>query len=293
MKFKGHQTFYIRRGWLGKGLKQINNNPIFFTSKNVDQTTELGVGSNMVNAIRYYLPCVGLTNEIKLKGQEKTFFAEQVLVHDKYMQQYGTLLWLHYNLATDKEHATSWYYFFNEYKSMEIDKESFNAGIKDYINQNDPKQMPADKSLEDDFVCIINTYLKRNNDKDSFEDNLECPLAELNLLTQKQTTTGKIIRKTPCDVEKFPLYIALAVLLKCKSEDQTEIKIDYIENSPSCLGKVYNLGIVDVSRILERLQNEKLIKIVRTAGIENIQLSETVKDYSVNDCLAKYYEEEI
>ncbi|MDY4525224.1 MAG: DUF4007 family protein [Treponema sp.] len=293
MKFKGHQTFYIRRGWLGKGLKQIDKYPLFFTAKNIDQTTELGVGSNMVNSIRYYLPCVGLTNEIKLKGQEKTFFAELVLKHDKYMQQYGTLLWLHYNLATNKDAATSWYYFFNEYKSMEIDRESFISGLKDYINQNDPKQMPADKSIEDDFVCIINTYLQRNNEKDTFEDNLECPLAELELLTQKQTTTGKIIRKTSCDVEKFPLYIALAVIINCRKENQSEIKIDFIENAVCNLGKVFNLGIVDVSRILERLQNEKLIKVIRTAGIENIQLSDNIKNYSVNDCLAKYYEEEI
>lgn len=293
MKFKGHQTFYIRRGWLGKGLKQIINNPTFFTAKDVDQTTELGVGSNMVTAIRYYLQAVKLTDERRSQGQECTYFANAVLEHDKYMQQYGTLLWLHFNLATNKDLATSWYYFFNEYKAMEIDKQSFINGLKDYINQTDPQQMPADKSLEDDFTCIINTYLQRNNEKDTFEDNLECPLAELNLLTQKQTTTGKIIRKTSCDVEQFPLYIALAVIISNKGENQKEIKIDSIVNGISSLGKIFNFGIVDVSTILERLQNAKLIKIIRTAGIENIQLCENVQNYTVEDCINNYYETEI
>ena len=293
MKFKGHQTFYIRRGWLTKGLKQLQNNNSFFTSKSIDKTTELGVGSNMVNAIRYYLPCVGLTEEKKLKGQSNTEFANLVLQYDSYMQQYGTLLWLHYNLATDKNNATSWYYFFNEYKSMEVEKESFVENIKDFITQNDKTQMPAEKSLVDDYTCILGTYLPRDNEKDSFEDNLECPLAELHLLTQTNLANGKIIRKTPCDVNSFPLYIALAVIIKCREENQTEIKIENIESENNSLGKVFNLGIVDIYTILEKMQNKKLIKIIRTAGIENIHLEDSVAGYTPEDCLRKYYKEEI
>ena len=33
-KFRGHETFYIRKGWLYKGLKNIAQNPKVFTDKN-------------------------------------------------------------------------------------------------------------------------------------------------------------------------------------------------------------------------------------------------------------------
>ena len=36
MKFRGYETFYIRNGWLSKGLQKIKGNPRFFTDKNIE-----------------------------------------------------------------------------------------------------------------------------------------------------------------------------------------------------------------------------------------------------------------
>ena len=33
MKFKGHESFYIRRGWLYKGLKNVRENEAVFLAK--------------------------------------------------------------------------------------------------------------------------------------------------------------------------------------------------------------------------------------------------------------------
>lgn len=43
MKFKGHETFFIRKGWLSKGMKNINTNPILFVDKNNNPMDELGL----------------------------------------------------------------------------------------------------------------------------------------------------------------------------------------------------------------------------------------------------------
>ena len=67
MKFSGHETFSCRATWLKKGLDFILNSGEIDTSvfNQHDAATELGVGRNMVNSIRYWLNAFGLIDEGK------------------------------------------------------------------------------------------------------------------------------------------------------------------------------------------------------------------------------------
>ena len=56
--FAGHQTFALRAGWLKKGLDAIEDDPQIFTRD--DALVVLGVGKNMVSAIRHWLLATGL-----------------------------------------------------------------------------------------------------------------------------------------------------------------------------------------------------------------------------------------
>lgn len=42
MKFRGHETFYIRKGWLNKGLRIVSENSIVFVNKNENPSIYLG-----------------------------------------------------------------------------------------------------------------------------------------------------------------------------------------------------------------------------------------------------------
>ena len=37
MKFRAHETFFIRKGWLSKGMKYVRQNPDVFTAKGLDR----------------------------------------------------------------------------------------------------------------------------------------------------------------------------------------------------------------------------------------------------------------
>ena len=63
MKFRAHDTFFIRKGWLNKGMKYVNFKPDVFVDKEENPMDVLGIGSNMVKALRYWLQAVGLTQE--------------------------------------------------------------------------------------------------------------------------------------------------------------------------------------------------------------------------------------
>ena len=55
MKFRAHDTFAIRKGWLNKGLRNIEKAPDVFISKDNNPMDVLGIGANMVKSLRYWL----------------------------------------------------------------------------------------------------------------------------------------------------------------------------------------------------------------------------------------------
>ena len=127
MKFRAHDTFFIRKGWLSKGMKYVHVKDDVFISKEENPMDVLGIGSNMVKALRYWLQAVELTSEPN-KGkriQTLTKLGNQIYQKDRYIEELGTLYLLQYKLAKQKEEATAWYYFFNEFSKCIVFKSTY------------------------------------------------------------------------------------------------------------------------------------------------------------------------
>ena len=187
MKFRAHDTFFIRKGWISKGMRYVDKDPEVFISKKDNPMDVLGIGSNMVKALRYWLQAIGVTEEPKVGKRTQIFtpFGSLVYEHDKYIEELGTLYLLHYKLSTNEEFATSWYFFFNEFALSDFGKDDFATQIGNYIKMREEDITVAARSIDDDFACIINTYVPRYKtqpNKVSAENNIDCPLGELGLI---------------------------------------------------------------------------------------------------------------
>ena len=199
MKFRAHDTFFIRKGWLSKGMRCVANKPDVFISRDENPMDVLGIGANMVKALRYCLQAVGLTYE-PTKGRRIQMFTELgslIYQFDTYLEELGTLYLLQYRLASQENEATAWYFFYNEFSMSEFSREDFVSALQKYIKMRDNETDYAIRSLNDDFQCIINTYLPRYKSspaKISPENNIDCPLGELglidNLNKRKKHITG-------------------------------------------------------------------------------------------------------
>jgi len=95
------------------------------------------------------------------RNQSLTEFGELVYTNDRYIEELGTLYLLQYQLAKQKLEVTAWYFFFNEFNMSEFTKEEFVREIQNYIMMSDEEGTVAIRSLNNDFSCIINTYLPR------------------------------------------------------------------------------------------------------------------------------------
>ena len=217
MKFRAHDTFFIRKGWLSKGMERVVEKPDLFVDKEENPMDVLGIGSNMVKALRYWLQAVGLCEEPN-KGkrlQSLTVFGQLVYDNDRYIEELGTLYLLQYKLASQSEDATAWYYFFNEFSMSEFTKEEYVQSLQNYILMKEESNVVALRSLNDDFACIINTYLPRykiNPGKISAENNIDCPFGELGLvdIANKKLKTYK---KTIPFVKSLNPWVVLSFLL--------------------------------------------------------------------------------
>ena len=288
MKFRAHDTFFIRKGWLNKGLRNVNADAGVFMGSKGNPMDVLGIGANMVKALRYWLQAVRLTSEPASGRKEQTFtdFGNVVFENDPYIEEMGTLWLLHYQLTSNKEEATAWYYFFNEFKASEFTKEDFVKQLSNYVSINGEEV--SERSLEDDYNCIINTYVSRmksNPEKVQPESNIDCPFGELGLI-DIANRKEKLYRKATPKKDLIHPLVVLAVILD-QADGKEEIKISSIQNDPCNVGKIFNLDIITLTALLYKIELMGYIKVIRTAGLDVIRIT---KDTSFIECIKDYYE---
>ena len=297
MKFRGHETFFIRKGWLYKGMKNVTLHPYVFTDKELNPMDVLGMGANMVKSLRYWMQAAGLATEFRQngrgRGQQLTDLAKIIYQYDPYMEETGTQCLIHYKIASSEKLATSWYFFFNHFQMEEYQKEDFLRELRNYTSMHG--ESPADSSMEDDFNCIVNTYVPRkklNPGKTQPESNIESPLDELGLIdiTNKR---DRVFKTVPPKTGTLPSLIAMAMIVEQNgineenSEESYQIPIEKIQNAPCSLGRIFHLDIVSLISILDQLDHMGLLKLVRTAGMDVVNIPENL---TFSGCVRKYYE---
>ncbi|WP_350344594.1 DUF4007 family protein [Proteinivorax tanatarense] len=289
MKFRGHETFHIRQGWLFKGLKQIEKKEDIFLSKDPKPTDVLGMGNNMVKSLRYWLQAVGLTQEKQVKRktvQKLTDLGEIIWDKDKYIEELGTYWILHYELVSNNQLAPTWNWFFNHFNIKEFNKEDFVNSLQSYVKFETETKV-AKSSLDSDFSCLVNFYVPRrvmHPDKISPEDTLDCPFGQLDLVGLKDRKERVYIKKTP-KVSNIPPKIALAILVK-NLDGRKEVSINEILTSCNNLGKVFSLNINTLNALLDELKQLGYITINRTAGLDVVNLP---NDYKYLTLIEQYY----
>lgn len=287
MKFRAHDTFFIRKGWLNKGLRNVNADAGVFMGSKGNPMDVLGIGANMVKALRYWLQAVKLTSEPAAGRKEQSFteFGKVVFDNDPYIEEMGTLWLLHYQLASNKDDATAWYYFFNEFKATEFTKEDFVKQLSNYIRISGEEV--SERSLEDDYTCIINTYVSRmksNPEKVQPESNIDCPFGELGLIDIANKKDKLYKKSTPKKDLIHPLVVLSVILDQANGKE--EIKISSIQNDPCNAGKIFNLDIITLTALLYKIELMGYIKVIRTAGLDVIRIT---KDISFIECIEDYY----
>lgn len=184
-RFSGHETFPFRYPWLPKACIGIINSPAAFDDEDAAMV-EFGVGKNMVRAMRFWVEAAGLavTTESGMKptaiGQK--FFSEDGL--DRYLEDVQTLWLLHWNISTSVESPLfAWEFLLNRWQEHEISEGPVLKAFAQESERHALKKL-SPVTLHQHFEVFLHTYLPTRGKKgDLADDNLDCPLTELELIT--------------------------------------------------------------------------------------------------------------
>lgn len=293
MKFRAHDTFFIRKGWISKGMRHVRDNPEVFISREENPTDVLGIGSNMVKSLRYWLQAIGVTSEPRSgrRIQRLTPFGELVYEHDRYIEEMGTLYLLHYKLASNAELATSWYFFFNKFALSDFGKDDFAIQLGSFIGMEGQGAAVALRSIEDDFACIINTYVPRyklHPGRVSAENNIDCPLGELGLVDILKRERGSVIyKKAIPQPSTINPWIAMAVICD-NAAGRAEIGLNELLTAENNIGRIFNLDSIAMLGVLHEAEKIGELKIIRTAGLDVVNLP---RQRTFEECAELYYQE--
>lgn len=256
VSFKRSESFYLREGWLSKGLHAIHENPKINVFSKENGIRLLGIGSNMVSGLRYWMKAAKL---LDLKGKE-TEFGRLVFEKDPYVESYFTLFLIHYSFATNYDDCPYFYYVFTQGEKS-FTKDTLINDLSQYVMKRDAKDSLPLKAVEDDFFTFEKTYINKN-DETNPEDNLYCPLTRLKLLREER---DHYFKQQPSFSDLSPLVVFYAI--ENSIDPFTQVMIDDYLHAEGNAANIFCLSRVRFNQYLDQLQNRKLVTVTRTAGL--------------------------
>jgi len=183
-RFSGHETFPCRYAWLPKGFAAVKKNPMTFADEE-SAMIRLGVGKNMMRAIRFWVQASAIAVPKKGGGYGPTPFGIAVLGEDgfdPFLEDIRTLWLIHWSLSSHiDEPLFAWDFLLNRWQMPELSR---SAGLRAFREEADKQERKlSDVTLEQHFDTFLHSYVPTRSRKGEIqEDNLDCPLVELELL---------------------------------------------------------------------------------------------------------------
>lgn len=278
--FSGHESFYLREGWLRKGLVQVAKYPDIFVKRNLTLAiNELGVGANMVKSIRYWLEFFRL---IYKDNKKNAYFIEDVakllLEQDPYFQNISSI-WLLHILSTQQftdtrkkksvvESANSciWQMIFSEGELSAFDKDKLFAKISARLKEEGTTYAPA--TTKSGLNTFFSTY---HSDKANAnpEENIISPLTKLNIITKFD---GNLYRFRSISHSEISPYLIYFILFENQNND-----IIQLEDAFELVRLSIKIDLINLRQLIDTLVYDGTVTFDRAAGLNNIRITKKLE----------------
>ncbi len=304
-RYSGHETFQCRYAWLPKAYAATRENPTIFADEN-EAMVRLGIGKNMVRSLRFWAQVAGVIESSSEKaGYNVTSFGESIFGQeglDPYLEDIKTLWLIHWKLmAHFEEPLFAWYFLLNEWTGSELSHSEILKAFEVEIQRQERTLSKA--TLEQHLDMFFHTYLPTKSRKgEVVEDNLDCPLTELRLITYAGERDNKDTGR------REPIYtfrkdrkpeISGSLLAYClydywRLNKPNELTLSFRETAifPNSIGQVFKLTELDLRERLEEiyLDSNGLFEYQASAAVPRIVRNFTPNEEVEKILLKRIYE---
>ena len=251
----------------------------------------------MVRSIHHWCQTIGLIKGDGMGPDRRrllvpTKFGNRIFADDgfdPYLEDVATLWLIHWQLVTNTDRATTWFWAFSVFGQNEFRKDTF---ISELINwaEKSTRNRISENSLKRDVDCFLRTYVPSRLTKTTImEDTFDCPLVELNLISDSPDENTYRFHRGPKPT--LPIEIFAAALSEfgdtrfSENNTLTFANIAYSERSPV---RIFQLDEDTLAEYLDRLESltDGALRYDETAGMKQVYRNRKIDPMEL---LQQYY----
>ncbi len=286
--FSGHESFPCKSLWLKKGYDFIRAEKEFNSPEAV---VELGVGKNMVAAIRYWYKAFGLNSDDERIKWIPNFLFNNQDGKDRFMEDLGTLWLLHFLLVYSNV-ASLYNLFFVEFQKerRRFDKNQIVTFVKRKMAETNQENLFNANTVKKDVGVLLQNYCLPRNPQSN--EDYSTLLMDLDLLRQKEKKEEDVENEKDKSFyfniegkKKVTPEVFLFAVLMYKPDEDNTIPFDLLQD----IGLVFcmnDLEVIDMLRLLSERYSDSLT-YSDVAGIRQLQITQPIDSKQL---IERYYE---
>lgn len=288
--FANHQTFHPRFGWIKKGYNAASRNPNIFNEKTAP--VELGVGKNMVEAIRFWSLATKVITRRPHPDRPRTSvytptcigqaLLDDRLGYDPFIEDTVTLWILHWHAVSERTILPVWRLALNDFGGLEFTE----AELLDYCLDEIAATTwgrPMKSSVQKDVDCLLRMYSRRETKgRQTVDDLLDSPFRELGLIRPSQTSKRhayRIIRGSKPTLPATAITYACLDYLSRGARGTQTVTLTRLAADPGSPGRIMKITEKDIADAIEESQSVVgHLRLVRPAGSRQLAISAPAND---------------
>ena len=296
--FAGHQTFHPRFGWIKKGYDAVNADPEVFN--NPEAPLLLGVGKNMVEAIRFWGIATKVWARIPHTSEKRrhlyvpTGFGKALLADDgfdPFLELPGSLWLLHWYALSSPTSLPVWWLTFNDFSAVEFKDEDLDRFCLEEVASSTWRQ-PNPSSIKKDVDCLLRMYTKRSaKGRQTLDDLLDSPFRELELIVPSGLGDRHFRFALGAKPTLLPEVLTYACLDYMARTDphSSSATISRLTADPGSPGRLFKLSEESLLESLEAgTSQEKSVSIAAPGGSPQLLVDGSASDRA-EKLLSDYY----
>lgn len=256
--FARHESFHPRYGWLKKAVDAAAADSRVFLHD--DAVVTLGVGKNMVRAIKHWGLATGVLTAVPNPARPRmpliapTNFGVGLLGDDgfdPYCEDLSTVWALHWRVLSPECLAPVWWVALHEFPGVAFSQRELEDFVVERVSAVKEWEDPHAGSVRKDVACFLRMYTAAGAGQRATKDDvIDCPFRPLGLVRCAGSDFRFDLGRKPGLAPKIVLWACLDYMSR-QDVSAKSVTVSRLASEPGAPGKAFRLTEEAIVALLE------------------------------------------